>query len=98
MITDINSENRLVQKTFAHHLQDVLGRESVYAHNDKTFGPTGTLGRAREREVILVRDTRRIAESLVEKITIGDKEIDITFSYLPSSEEVCKCQQRLGTG
>ena len=43
-------------------------------------------------------DKRKIAESLVEKITIGDKEIDITFSYLPSSEDVCKCQQRLGQG
>jgi hypothetical protein len=25
MITDINSEDRLVQKTFAEHLQNVLG-------------------------------------------------------------------------
>lgn len=40
----------------------------------------------------------RIAESLVEKIAIGDKEIDITFSYLPTSEEVGKNQQRLGPG
>src|SRR5579871_5622941 len=29
-------------------------------------------------------DKRKIAESLVEKIVIGDSEIDITFSYLPS--------------
>jgi len=41
-------------------------------------------------------DKRKIAESLVEKITVGDKEIDITFSYLPTSEELCKNQQRLG--
>jgi type I restriction enzyme R subunit len=58
MITDINSEDRLVQKTFADHLRDVLGWESIYAHNDETFGPAGTLGRASEREVILVRDLR----------------------------------------
>ena len=38
---------------------------------------------------------RKIAESLVEKIVIGDNEINITFSYLPSSEEACKSQQRL---
>jgi len=56
MITDINSEDRLVQKTFADHLQDVLGWESIYAHNDETFGPAGTLGRTSERDVILVRD------------------------------------------
>src|SRR5437016_328727 len=41
MITDINSEDRLVQKTFADHLHDRLGWESVYAHNVETFGPQG---------------------------------------------------------
>ena len=46
MITDINSEDRLVQKTFADHLQDILGWESVYAFDDETFGPSSTLGRA----------------------------------------------------
>ena len=44
--TDINSEDRLVQATFAEHLEEVLGWESVYAWNDETFGPGGTLGRA----------------------------------------------------
>ena len=58
MITDINSEDRLVQQTFAEHLRDVLGWESVYAYNDETFGPDGTLGRDSEREVVLVRDLR----------------------------------------
>jgi len=56
MITDINSEDRLVQKTFADHLRDVHGWESIYAFNDEVFGPTGTLGRASERDVILVRE------------------------------------------
>ena len=58
MITYINSEDRLVQQTFADHLRDALGWESVYAYNTETFGPTGTLGRASEREVVLVRDFR----------------------------------------
>ena len=44
MITDINSEDRLVQKTFADHLRDALGWESVYAYNDETFGPTARWG------------------------------------------------------
>ena len=35
MITDIHSEDRLVQATFADHLRDVLGWESIYAHNDE---------------------------------------------------------------
>ena len=39
MITDINSEDRLVQQTFAEHLEKVLGWESVYAYNAETFGP-----------------------------------------------------------
>ena len=33
MITDINSEDRLVQQTFADHLRDQLGWQSVYAYN-----------------------------------------------------------------
>jgi type I restriction enzyme R subunit len=49
MITDINSEDRLVQQTFADHLRDVLGWGRVYAHNTETFGPNGTLGHARAR-------------------------------------------------
>ena len=40
-------------------------------------------------------EKRRIAESLIEKIVIGDGEIDITFTYLPTSEEQCKSQQQL---
>ncbi|GEM_PF-3469158 len=44
MITDINSEDRLVQETFASHPHDKHGWDSVYAWNDETFGPGGTLG------------------------------------------------------
>jgi len=43
-------------------------------------------------------DKRKIVECLVEKIVIGDGEIDITLSHLPSSEEACKNQQHLGLG
>lgn len=42
MITDINSEDRLVQQIFADHLHERLGWESVYAYNAETFGPEGT--------------------------------------------------------
>jgi type I restriction enzyme R subunit len=56
--TDINSEDRLVQKTFADHLREVLGWESVFAWNDETFGPDGMLGRTDTREVVLLRDLR----------------------------------------
>jgi type I restriction enzyme R subunit len=56
--TDINSEDRLVQKTFAEHLERKLRWDSVYAWNDETFGPSGTLGRTDTREVVLTRDLR----------------------------------------
>jgi type I restriction enzyme R subunit len=58
MITDINSEDRLVQRTFADHLETALGWENVYAYNTETFGRQGTLGRSSERDVVLVRDLR----------------------------------------
>jgi len=41
------------------------------------------------------KDKRRIVESIVEKITIGLGEIDITLSYLPTSEELVQNQQAL---
>lgn len=43
-------------------------------------------------------DKRKIVECLIEKIVIGDGEIDITLSHLPSSEVMCNNQQRLGPG
>lgn len=56
--TDINNEDRLVQATFAEHLEKELGWDSVYAWNQETFGPDGTLGRASVRDVVLERDLR----------------------------------------
>ncbi len=57
------SEDTLVQQTTAEYLESVLGWESVYANNNETFGPEGTLGRASDRDVVLVRPLR---EKLVE--------------------------------
>jgi hypothetical protein len=42
-----------------------------------------------------VSDKRKIVEALIEKITIGNDEIDIMFSHLPSSEELCKSQSKV---
>ncbi len=55
-------EDDLVQQTTAEYLRDELGWESVYAYNDETFGPEGTLGRRDDREVVL---TRYLGEALV---------------------------------
>ena len=69
--TDINSEDRLVQTTFAEHLEKVLGWESAYAWNQETFGAAGTLGRASEREVVLVRDLRAALTMLNPQLSAG---------------------------
>ena len=63
-VTPINSEDRLVQATFAEHLEQALGWESVYAWNQETFGPDGTLGRADTKEAVLTRDLRAALERL----------------------------------
>ena len=55
-VTPVNSEDRLVQATFAEHLEQELGWESVYAWNEETFGPRSTLGRADTKEAVLIRD------------------------------------------
>ena len=55
-VTPINSEDRLVQATFAEYLEHELGWDSIYAWNDEAFGPDGTLGRIDTREAVLNRD------------------------------------------
>lgn len=55
--TGINSEDQLVQATFAEHLAR-LGWEPVYAWNTETFGPDGTLGRKDTTEAVLTHDLR----------------------------------------
>jgi type I restriction enzyme R subunit len=76
--TGINSEDRLVQATFAKHLEQNLGWESVYAWNQETFGPTGTLGRTSERDVVLVRDLRAALAKLNPQLPLSAIEDAIT--------------------
>jgi type I restriction enzyme, R subunit len=83
-LTGINSEDRLVQKTFADHLHDTLEWDSVYAYNTETFGPNGTLGRDSERDAVLKRKLRAALlhlnpkmpesarEQAIEKLTRSD--------------------------
>src|SRR3990172_5520635 len=95
--TDINSEDRLVQQTFADHLEKALGWESIYAYTAETFGPNGTLGRVSERDVVLVRDLRAAIarlnpdipetarEQAIEKLT----RIDFARSLIQNNREFC---------
>ena len=45
-----------------------------------------------------VVEKRKIVEAIIEKVVIGNGEIDITYSHLPTSIEQCKNQQKLGPG
>ena len=77
------------------HLHDVLGWDSVFAHNEETFGPAGTLGRGSERDVVLVRDLRAAVhwlnpdlpdsarEEAVEKLT----RVDFARSLIQHNSE-----------
>ena len=63
-VTTINSEDRLVQATFAEHLEQVMGWDSIYTWNEETFGHDGTLGRADTKQAVLTRDLRAALERL----------------------------------
>jgi site-specific DNA recombinase len=69
------------------HLKiSTLSAEEVVAEAEKLYARWPTLP---------VEDKRKIVECIVERITIGKDEIDLTLSYLPSSEEMIKSQQAL---
>ena len=57
-MTPINSEDRLVQRAFARHLEQELGWDSIYAWNEETFGADGTLGRDDTKQAVLNGDLR----------------------------------------
>ena len=58
------TEDILVQQTTAEYLERRLGWESVYAYNTETLGSDGTLGRASDEDVVLVRYLRQALEKL----------------------------------
>ena len=61
MITYIHSEDRLVQQTFAEHLEKALGWKAIYAYNAETFGLAG----ASKRYVVLALDLRAAIARLI---------------------------------
>lgn len=98
MITDINSEDRLVQATFAEHLEKVLGWESIYAYNQEDFGSDSLLGRTDTREIVLKRDLRRavarlnpqLPEKAVEEAVTKMTHHDFTRSLLQHNQNFYK--------
>ena len=80
-VTTINSEDRLVQATFAEHLEQVLGWDSIYAWNEETFGPDGSLGRTDTKQAVLTRDLGAALERLNPELpasAIDDAMRDLT--------------------
>jgi len=64
-MTELLTEDRLVQRTTAAYFEEVLGWKSVYAYNYEILGAeNGTLGRASERDVVLTRYLRRALVAL----------------------------------
>jgi len=54
MFTNINSDDQLVQETFAEYLEKVLAWNDVYAYNAETIGRQIMLWRTAERVVVQV--------------------------------------------
>ncbi|WP_263356157.1 type I restriction endonuclease subunit R [Acidicapsa ligni] len=99
MITGINSEDRLVQTTFATHLEKVLGWDSIYAYNTETFGPESLLGRTSEKDVVLVRDLRVALQRLNSEIPEAAREqaiekltrVDLARSLVQHNRDFYSC-------
>jgi type I restriction enzyme R subunit len=97
--TPINSEDRLVQATFAEHLEKTLGWDNVYAYNTESFGPSGTLGRTDAREVVLTRDLRaalrrlnpELPDAAINEAVIYLTRHDISRSLLQHNQDFYAC-------
>ncbi len=63
-MSNLMSEDRLVQRTTADYFSDELKWDSVYAYNEEVLGAGGTLGRLNEGEVVLTRYLRRALAKL----------------------------------
>ena len=101
-VTGINSEVRLVQATFAEHLEKVLGWDNVYAFNQETLGPDGTLGRADTRVAVLTRDLRAalpgldfVAAHRVDLAQLDSQWVNNRSTCLTTLFPVCTRPQRL---
>lgn len=55
-LTDINSEDRLVQQTFADHLRDKPCWDCVCAYSTETFGGAPDARACKRERGVLVRD------------------------------------------
>ena len=98
--TDINSEDRLVQATFAEHLESVLGWDSINAWNKETFGPTGTLGRSNEMyaiaAVVICYRSRSALRSFAPAVRPCGSRVWVAFPGRISSKSATQTREAAG--
>ncbi|MGH8589441.1 MAG: type I restriction enzyme endonuclease domain-containing protein [Gammaproteobacteria bacterium] len=98
MITDINNEDRLVQQTFAEHLEKALGWESVYAYKrseeDQSTVKLVYENRGEKLGIARLDLNDRIAEA-VEKADLDPDQAALLEKLLGRDYEVITADDRL---
>ncbi len=79
------TEDSLVQQTTADYLEQQLGWKSVFAYNKEDFGPNSLLGRASDREVVLVRPLR-------EKLMLLNPGLPDVSTTVPCGKSPPRCE------
>ena len=85
-LNQLNRELPRLQAELAHLKINQISTESVVLEARALYDRWPTMP---------TDEKRKIAENLCQRITVGRGEIEITLSYLPTSEEACKGQKRL---
>jgi type I restriction enzyme, R subunit len=78
VITGINSEDRLVQATFAEHLERELVRESDDARENETFGPGARSAARPPARLVLLRGLRAALRRLNHALSTVLRPHDLT--------------------
>lgn len=92
------SEDRMIQAAAANLLHDELGWDSVFAFDEEVLGENGTLGRASQKDVVLLRELRRAIRKFNSWITQQQEEEAVkavlshvsTASLMQTNEEKYK--------
>ena len=86
-LTQLQTERAKLEAEVAHLTVNHFSADEVMSEARALYSRWPTLENGSKRKIV---------ESITEKIVIGtDNNIEITLSYLPSSEEATKSQQRL---
>ena len=100
MATDVAAASvKSIQKLYNDgKTQEALAAANQFLEQNPRNGGVAFIKAQALTQLGRVDDAIAVLEALIEKIVIGDGEIDITFSHLPASIEQCKSQQELVPG